>query len=85
MHILRRMEEESMVENQYTGIVENGELHVNQGEQHHCQCVRLTRIPVQAGQSPESAQIDLSSYEGQTITVRGKENGCWIFSAEIMQ
>ncbi|MGG0792537.1 hypothetical protein ABE137_00665 [Brevibacillus laterosporus] len=32
-----------MVENQYTGIVENGELHVNQGEQHHCHCVRLTQ------------------------------------------
>ncbi|MGW8959983.1 hypothetical protein [Paenibacillus sp. NPDC055715] len=74
-----------MIENQYKGIVENGEFHIRQREPIECNTVRLTRISMQAAQTPESAQIDLSSYEGQTIMVRGEENGCWIYSAELIK
>ncbi|HDR7850290.1 TPA: hypothetical protein QCY30_005072 [Bacillus toyonensis] len=51
-----------MIENQYRGIVENGDFHIRQREPLDCYTVRLTKIPVQAAQSPESAQINLSSY-----------------------
>ncbi|SMQ78416.1 hypothetical protein SAMN05444673_3423 [Bacillus sp. OV166] len=74
-----------MIQNQFTGIVENGEFHIRKKEPHEeCNKLRLTKIPLQAAQTPESAIIDLSSYEGKTITVSGKEDGCWIFSANII-
>lgn len=36
-------------------------------------------------QSPESTQIDLSNYEGQTIMISGKINGYCIYSAEVIK
>lgn len=73
-----------MIENQYFGVVENGQFQIRQREPLECNQVKLTRIPMQAAQSPESAQIHLSYYEGQNITVSGNLNGCWVFSAEVI-
>ncbi|MDA1909353.1 hypothetical protein PDK24_26480 [Bacillus cereus] len=70
-----------MNQNQFTGIVENGEFHIKNRD---CNDVKLTRISPMAAQTPESALIDLSNYEGKTITVSGKEMGCWIFSAKVI-
>ncbi len=70
-----------MKENLFTGIVENGEFKSDTTE---CPAVKLTTMPVQAAMTPESTQIDLSKYEGQSIEVRGRESGCWIFSAEVI-
>lgn len=70
-----------MKENLYSGIVENGEFKSYTTE---CPAVKLTTMPVQAAMTPDSTQIDLSKYEGQTINVRGQESGCWIYSAEVI-
>ena len=39
---------------------------------------------MQQAQSPESAEIDLTEYEGIAIMVRGYESGERIYSAEII-
>jgi hypothetical protein len=46
--------------------------------------VRLTRIPPQAAQSPESGELDLAEYEGSAIMVAGSNQGDWIYSAEVI-
>ncbi|PEP31663.1 hypothetical protein CN575_21450 [Bacillus wiedmannii] len=67
----------------YSGIVENGLFNIVQKKPVDCNQVRLTKIPMQAAQTPESAQIELSNYEGKNIQVSGRLSGCWIFSAEV--
>ena len=76
-----------MIEKQekiYSGVVENGKFDIRQREPLNCYQVDLTTIHVQTAQTPESAQIDLSKYEGKNIEVSGRLNGCWIFDAEII-
>ena len=46
--------------------------------------VRLTTIPVQAAQTPESAKIKLEEFEGSVIAVQGDLSGDWIFSANVI-
>lgn len=46
--------------------------------------VRLTRIPMQASQPPESAEINLAQHEGQAIMVRGRNAGGWVYSATVI-
>lgn len=46
--------------------------------------VRLTRISVVAGASPESDEIDLTEYESNAIMVEGTPSGAWIFDAEVV-
>lgn len=46
--------------------------------------VRLTRISVVTGASPESQEIDLTEYEGSAIMVEGTPSGEWIYEAEIV-
>ena len=46
--------------------------------------VRLTSLPMQAAQPPESGELDLTEYEGKAITVRGHDGGGWIYSAEVI-
>lgn len=46
---------------------------------------RLTRIPPQAAQTPESMEIDLEPYANQRIRVRGLHNHPdWVYSARIV-
>ncbi|HEX8396542.1 MAG TPA: matrixin family metalloprotease [Pyrinomonadaceae bacterium] len=46
---------------------------------------RLTRIPPQAAQTPESREIDLAPYAGQKIRVRGLHNHSdWVYSAQVV-
>ena len=45
--------------------------------------VRLTGIPMQAAQPPDSAELDLSDYEGRAIMVSGHDGGGWIYSARV--
>ncbi|MFC9600861.1 hypothetical protein ACFTQL_23870 [Peribacillus butanolivorans] len=51
-----------MNDKQYSGIVENDLFNIMQREPLDCNQVKLTKIPMQAEQTPESAQIDLSNY-----------------------
>ena len=46
--------------------------------------VRLTTIPMQAAQSPESAEVHLTEYEGKAIAVQGHAGGGWIYSASVI-
>ena len=73
-----------MEEQQYFGFVENGQFNIRRREPVDCDQVKLTKICMQAAQTPESAQIDLSNYEGKNIHVNGNLSGCWIFSAEVI-
>lgn len=70
--------------NQFLGIVKNGQLRLLQPENLAGTSVRLTRIQMQEAQTPESAELDLTEYEGRAIMVRGHEGGKWIFSAEVI-
>lgn len=66
---------------QMIGIVENGRfrpLAPKKGAP-----ARLTRIAMQAAQSPESGEVKLTKYEGQAILVEGHNSGSWIYSAKI--
>ena len=46
--------------------------------------VRLTSIPMQAAQPPDSAELDLTGYEGRAIMVSGHDGGGWIYSARVI-
>jgi len=46
--------------------------------------VGLTSIPMQAAQPPESAELDLTEYEGRAIMVAGHDAGGWIYSARLV-
>jgi hypothetical protein len=66
------------------GLVQNGRLRLSVPSGRLESSVRLTRIAPQAAESPESAEIDLSEYEGVALMVTGDDQGAWIFSAEII-
>jgi hypothetical protein len=70
--------------NQLLGIVKSRKLHLLQPDPLAGAQARLTRIKMQQAQSPDSAEIDLTDYEGQAIMVRGREAGEWIYSAEVI-
>ncbi len=46
--------------------------------------IRLTRISMVAGESPENREIDLTEYEGSAIMVEGTSSGEWIYEAEVV-
>jgi hypothetical protein len=69
---------------QFLGIVQLGHLQILTPDQAAGSSVRLTSIPMQAAQPPESREIDLTKYEGQAIMVRGHDGGGWIYSAEVI-
>ncbi len=67
---------------QFIGIVQNGQftsLVPPSGGP-----LRLTGIPMQATQPPESAELDLAGYEGQAIMAQGYDGGGWLYSAEVL-
>ena len=66
------------------GLVQNGKLRLAVPSGRLEPFARLTRIAPQAAQPPESAEIDLSEYEGSAIMVVGFDQGAWIYSAEII-
>ncbi|MCM1565350.1 MAG: hypothetical protein NC238_05275 [Dehalobacter sp.] len=70
--------------NQFLGIVKNGQLQLLQPENLAGNSVRLTRIQMQEAQTPESVELDLTEYEGKAIMIRGQEGGEWIFSSEVI-
>jgi len=70
--------------NQFLGIVKNGQLQLLQPEDLAGTTVRLTRIQMQEAQTPESAELDLTEYEGKAIMVRGHGGNGWIYSSEVI-
>jgi len=45
---------------------------------------RLTTIPMQAAQPPDSAELGLTEYEGRAIMVSGHDGGGWIYAARVV-
>lgn len=68
----------------FIGVVEMGEFLILDPPRPIGGTVSLTRIPMQAAQSPESDEIDLAGYEGRSIMVCGHEDSGWIYSAKII-
>ncbi|MCM1565343.1 MAG: hypothetical protein NC238_05240 [Dehalobacter sp.] len=69
---------------QFLGLVKKGQLQILQPD-FEGTSFRLTRMKPQQAQSPESAKIDLTEYEGKIIVVQGLDaGGNWIYSAEII-
>lgn len=69
---------------QFLGIVENKKFKLVFSKSGPDIYVRLTSIPMQAAQSPERAELDLSTYQGKAIMIRGYDGGGWIYSAEVI-
>ena len=68
----------------FLGIVRDGKFQVLEPYRDINNIVRLTSIPMQAAQPPESAELYFDEYEDSAIMVSGHDGGGWIYSAEIV-
>jgi len=68
----------------FLGVVEGGEFVVLMPRQPLSSILRLTTIPMQAAQPPDSAEVDLTKYEGCAIVVLGRDGGGWVYSARVI-
>lgn len=71
-------------DNQFIGLVRDGRFMLLAPRSALGGWVRLTGIPMQAAQPPDSAELDLTEYEGRAIMVSGHDAGGWIYSARVM-
>ena len=39
---------------------------------------------MQAAQPPDSAEVDLTGYEGCAVVILGRDGGGWVFSAKVI-
>ena len=69
---------------EFIGVVRNGRFMLLAPRPALGGWVRLTSIPMQAAQPPDSAELDLSDYEGRAIMVSGHDAGGWIYSATVI-
>ncbi len=69
----------------FLGIVQRGRFKPLAAERDTAESLRLTSVPVQAGQPPESGELPLAEYEGSAILVRGMDDGEWIYSAVVVE
>jgi hypothetical protein len=69
----------------FLGIAQKGRFIPLVSERESGDSYRLTSMPAQAGQSPESGEIALDSYDGLAILVRGIGQGDWIYSAQVVE
>jgi hypothetical protein len=68
----------------YIGVVQLGQFLILTPDHAAGSTTRLTSIPMQAAQPPESAELNLAAYEGRTIMVQGHDGGGWIYSAQVI-
>jgi hypothetical protein len=68
----------------FLGTVKGNKFHPWETDSSLDSSVRLTRISIVAGASPESQEIDLAEYEDSAIMVEGTPSGAWIYEAEIV-
>ena len=66
------------------GVVQNGEFVTLQPYRAIGGHIRLTGISMQESVPPESAELDLTEYEGQAIMVSGHDGGGWLYSAAVI-
>jgi len=70
---------------QFFGMVRNKKFCIFAPPHREGNLVRLTGIDVQESRPPESAEIDISEYEGKIIEVNGIDNGDWLYSARVVE
>jgi N-acetylmuramoyl-L-alanine amidase len=70
---------------QFLGMVRKGSFYVLAPEQPDIRVVRLTRLPIQAAQSPEAEEIDLSKFVDKVLVVNGHPAGGWLYSAQVAE
>lgn len=68
----------------FLGIVKEKRFQPFQADSSLNSSVRLTRISMVAGESPENREIDLTEYEDSAIMVEGTPSGDWIYEAEVV-
>jgi hypothetical protein len=69
---------------QLLGIVQDGAFELLSPYHAPGGSARLTAISMQESVPPETAELDLSVYEGKAIMVRGHDGGGWIYSAVVI-
>jgi hypothetical protein len=69
---------------QFLGVVQDGAFELLSPYNAPGGSVRLTGISMQESVPPETAELDLSMYEGKAIMVRGHDGGGWIYSAVVI-
>jgi hypothetical protein len=69
---------------QFIGIVRNGKFERVFPQRPLGVSVGLTGIQMQEAVPPESAELDLTGYEGQAIMVCGYDGGGWIYAARVV-
>jgi len=68
----------------FIGIVKKGEVQILRPGPPSPLTARLTKIGMPEARTPESAEIDLSSYEGLVLMIQGANGGGWIYEARIV-
>jgi hypothetical protein len=68
---------------QFFGMVKNGEFYVFAPQQLEGTTVKLTRNMMEDSTNPESGIIDLKDFEGKIIEVSGYDGGKWLYSANV--
>lgn len=69
---------------QFVGIVRHGKFRQLIPAPDACGSRKFTTIQAQEARAPESGELDLSKYEGCTITITGLDQGVWVYSAEVV-
>lgn len=68
----------------FLGIVKDNKFQPLETDSSLDSSVRLTRISVVTGASPESQEIELTEYKDSAIMVEGTPSGEWIYEAEVV-
>lgn len=66
------------------GIVKQGKFYVLFPQRPVIAAVRLTKIQMQEARPPDSAELDLTEYEGKAIMVTGFDGGGWVYRASVI-
>ncbi len=71
---------------QFLGLVKGGKFHILHpaSQLPLTGSARLTQIQMQEARPPDSAEIDLTPYEGKAIMVTGHDGGGWIYRAAVV-
>ena len=68
----------------FLGIVENGQFHLLDTSQAETMSLRFTSMAKQGLRPPESAELDLTQYEGRAVLIRGHVDSGWVYSVEVI-
>ncbi len=81
----QRLEEQMSGNEQFFGMVRNGEFYVFAPQHLEGATVKLTTTWIEEPHTTESGVIDLAEFEGKIIEVSGHDSGIWIYSAKVVE